>query len=131
MRPRCVCVDSPSLALTWLLLLTLNVWTMWLSLALFRLRHGHWFHQKLLARSLQLFHEQELYDLERELQDKLAQVRVRLSLSLCLSFSTSWLFYQRVHSMLCVSFSRRNFAIAAAVSKPSNVSYPPQHAVIQ
>lgn len=39
-------------------------------------RHGHWFHQQLLARSLSLFNERELLELERELQSKLSDVQV-------------------------------------------------------
>lgn len=39
-------------------------------------RHGHWFHQQLLARSLSLFQDHELLELERELQTKLSDVRV-------------------------------------------------------
>ncbi|KAE9033696.1 hypothetical protein PR001_g10051 [Phytophthora rubi] len=37
--------------------------------------HGHWFNKKLLARSLQLSSEDELLVLERDLQEKLTQVR--------------------------------------------------------
>lgn len=48
---------------------------LWL-LSLLLHRHGHWFHQQLLARSLPLFNEHELSVLERELQTKLSDVRV-------------------------------------------------------
>lgn len=40
-------------------------------------RHGHWFNKQLLTRSLQLFDDDELANLERDLQAKLAEVRVR------------------------------------------------------
>ncbi|GAB9463016.1 hypothetical protein Gpo141_00000492 [Globisporangium polare] len=42
------------------------------------LKHGHWFHQQLLARSLSLFNERELLELERELQSKLSDVQEEL-----------------------------------------------------
>lgn len=40
-------------------------------------RHGHWFNKKLLTRSLRLFDDDELASLQRDLEDKLADVRVR------------------------------------------------------
>ncbi|KAL4140171.1 hypothetical protein PRNP1_015242 [Phytophthora ramorum] len=42
------------------------------------IKHGHWFNQKLLERSLQLSSEGELLELERDLQGKLTQVRVEI-----------------------------------------------------
>jgi hypothetical protein len=41
-------------------------------------RHGHWFNKKLLTRSLHLFDDDELASLQRDLELKLADVRVRL-----------------------------------------------------
>lgn len=48
------------------------------------LRHGHWFHQQLLARSLELFQDDELLQIEQELQDKLAGIQVSVFLSVFL-----------------------------------------------
>jgi hypothetical protein len=39
-------------------------------------RHGHWFHDKLLSRSLSLLDDHEIQLLEHELLDKLDHVRV-------------------------------------------------------
>lgn len=39
------------------------------------IKHGHWFNKNLLNRSLQLSSEDELLELERDLQEKLSQVR--------------------------------------------------------
>ncbi|KAL3657310.1 hypothetical protein V7S43_017818 [Phytophthora oleae] len=39
------------------------------------IKHGHWFNKNLLNRSLQLSSEDELLELERDLQEKLFQVR--------------------------------------------------------
>ncbi|KAG7383969.1 hypothetical protein PHYBOEH_009710 [Phytophthora boehmeriae] len=39
------------------------------------IKHGHWFNQKLLARSLQLARDDELLQLERDLQLQLTHVR--------------------------------------------------------
>ncbi|OWZ15040.1 Receptor expression-enhancing protein 5-like isoform X2 [Phytophthora megakarya] len=56
------------------------------------MKHGHWFNQKLLARSLQLSSKDELLELERNLQDKLTQIRVRctgFSVVFCLNVGLS------------------------------------------
>ncbi|KAG6606455.1 receptor expression-enhancing protein 5-like [Phytophthora cinnamomi] len=42
------------------------------------MKHGHWFNKTLLAHSLQLSSEDELLELERDLQEKLTQVRDEL-----------------------------------------------------